>query len=38
MVTSSINLARMVNRNFIEQQRDDGSLSYRTNMKGKMGG
>ena len=38
MVTSSINLARMVNRNFIEQQRDEGSLSYRTNMKGKMGG
>jgi len=38
MVTSSINLARMVNRNYIEQKREGNTLSYRTNMKGKMEG
>lgn len=38
MVTSSINLAQMVKRNYIEQQREGNTLSYRTNMKGKMGG
>ena len=36
MVTSSINLARMVNRGSIDQKREGNTLSYRTNMKGKL--
>jgi DNA excision repair protein ERCC-3 len=34
----SLNFKRMVDKGWIEQQRADGSLSYRTNMRGKMGG
>jgi hypothetical protein len=32
----SLNFGKMVSRGWIEQERINGSLSYRTNMKGKM--
>jgi DNA excision repair protein ERCC-3 len=34
----SLDFGKMVGRGWIEQTRIDGSLSYRTNMRGKMGG
>ena len=34
----SLSFKKMVDRGWIEQQRIEGSLSYRTNMKGKLGG
>lgn len=34
----SLNFKKMVDRGWIEQQRMGKSLSYRTNMRGKMGG
>lgn len=34
----SLNFGKMVSRGWIEQERVNGSLSYRTNMRGKMGG
>jgi superfamily II DNA or RNA helicase len=34
----SLSFKKMVDRDWIEQQRIEGSLSYRTNMKGKLGG
>jgi hypothetical protein len=34
----NLNFKKMVDRGWIEQQRIEGSLSYRTNMKGKLGG
>ena len=37
MKTSSISFKKMVDRGWIEQEWIEGSLSYRTNMKGKMG-
>lgn len=36
MKTSSISFKKMVDRGWIEQQRIEGTMSYRTNMKGKM--
>lgn len=34
----SLNFGKMVSRGWIEQERINGSLNYRTNMRGKMGG